>query len=203
MEIKSISIDELKPYTQNPRVISENAVNSIADSLREFGWQQPIVIDKTNTIIVGHTRMLAAKKMGMQEVPVKIVDELSEEQINAYRILDNKLNELTTWDQGLLENELSKIDSSILNNFEDLFLMPDLSQNNEDLNFLNDFTSTEQTVPNATLEENLEKMVDLTFVMRPDDKQMIISALRNIQVQNGLENITQSLIKICKEFHHH
>lgn len=200
MEIKSISIDELKPYTQNPRVISENAVNSIADSLREFGWQQPIVIDKTNTIIVGHTRMLAAKKMGMQEVPVKIVDELSEEQINAYRILDNKLNELTTWDQGLLENELSKIDSSILNNFEDLFLMPDLSQNNEDLNFLNDFTSTEQTVPNATLEENLEKMVDLTFVMRPDDKQMIISALRNIQVQNGLENITQSLIKICKEF---
>ena len=144
--------------------------------------------------------MLAAKKMGMQEVPVKIVDELSEEQINAYRILDNKLNELTTWDQGLLENELSKIDSSILNNFEDLFLMPDLSQNNEDLNFLNDFTSTEQTVPNATLEENLEKMVDLTFVMRPDDKQMIISALRNIQVQNGLENITQSLIKICKEF---
>jgi site-specific DNA-methyltransferase (adenine-specific) len=108
MEVQSMKISDVKPYPHNPRK-NDSGVEAVANSIKEFGWQQPIVIDKDNVIIVGHTRYKAAKKLGMKEVPVVVADKLTDEQVKAYRLADNKTNELTDWDMGLLDDELGNI----------------------------------------------------------------------------------------------
>ena len=108
MEVKNVSISKIKPYANNPRN-NNDGVDAVAESIKEFGWQQPIVVDKDNVIIVGHTRYLAAKKLGLKEVPVKVATGLTPEQVKAYRLADNKTGELTSWDDELLGGELNDI----------------------------------------------------------------------------------------------
>lgn len=108
MKVQNVSIDSIKPYKNNPRD-NEAGVDAVANSIKEFKWQQPIVVDENNVIIVGHTRYLAAKKLGLKEVPVKVATGLTPEQVKAYRLADNKTGELTDWDMGLLDDELADI----------------------------------------------------------------------------------------------
>lgn len=108
MKVQNVSIDSIKPYENNPRD-NDGGVDAVANSIKEFGWQQPIVVDNDNVIIVGHTRYKAAKKLGMKEVPVVVASNLSDEQVRAYRLADNKTGELTDWDMGLLDDELADI----------------------------------------------------------------------------------------------
>ena len=108
MKVQNISIQDVKPYANNPRD-NDGGVDAVANSIKEFGWQQPIVVDKDNVIIVGHTRYLAAKKLGLKEVPVKVATGLTPEQVKAYRLADNKTGELTSWDDELLGGELNDI----------------------------------------------------------------------------------------------
>lgn len=108
MEVKNVSISKIKPYENNPRD-NEAGVDAVANSIKQFKWQQPIVVDKDNVIIVGHTRYLAAKKLGLKEVPVKVATGLTPEQVKAYRLADNKTGELTSWDDELLSGELNDI----------------------------------------------------------------------------------------------
>lgn len=108
MQVQSIKISEVKPYDKNPRK-NDDGVEAVANSIKEFGWQQPIVVDKDNVIIVGHTRYKAAKKLKMDKVPVVVASNLSDEQVRAYRLADNKTGELTDWDMGLLDDELGDI----------------------------------------------------------------------------------------------
>lgn len=108
MQVQSMKIDEVKPYPNNPRN-NDDGVEAVANSIKEFGWQQPIVVDKDNVIIVGHTRYKAAKKLGMDKVPVVVASNLSDEQVRAYRLADNKTGELTDWDMGVLDDELADI----------------------------------------------------------------------------------------------
>tara|TARA_R100000426_G_scaffold41432_1_gene32080 strand:+ start:338 stop:1528 length:1191 start_codon:yes stop_codon:yes gene_type:complete len=103
MKIKQIGIDELIPYHNNPR--KNQAVNKVASSINEYGFQQPIVVDKNMIVIVGHTRLLGAKKLGLKQVPVYIAD-LSDSKAKAYRIADNRLNEDSIWDFDLLDLEV-------------------------------------------------------------------------------------------------
>ena len=110
MKIIELKIDVLKPYDKNPRKNKE-AVKYVAESIKEFGFKQPIVIDKNNVIVCGHTRLLAAKQLGLKEVPCILADDLTEEQINAYRLVDNKTNEFAEWDNELLKEELFKLPS--------------------------------------------------------------------------------------------
>lgn len=113
-EINFIPIAELQPYENNPRN-NEKAVEAVKNSIKEFGFQVPIVLDVNNIIIAGHTRYEAAKRLGLDYVPCIIADNLSEEQIRAYRLVDNKVAELSKWDFGKLEEELKaleKIDMS-------------------------------------------------------------------------------------------
>ena len=98
-------IKKVKPYDRNPRR-NDNAVDAVAASIREFGFRQPIVVDRDGVIIVGHTRLKAAKKLGMKEVPVLVADDLTEEQVKAYRLADNKTADLSEWDEELLGSEL-------------------------------------------------------------------------------------------------
>lgn len=108
MKVRETPIGDVRPYPGNPRV-NDGAVEAVAASLREFGWQQPIVVDADGTIIAGHTRYKAAKRLGMDTVPVVVASELTPEQVQAYRLADNKVGELATWDMGLLAGELDGI----------------------------------------------------------------------------------------------
>lgn len=107
-EIVMLPISAIKPYENNPRHNKE-AVEKVAASLREFGFRQPIVVDKDYVIIVGHTRLLAAKRLKMDEVPVLVADDLTDEQAKAYRLADNKTAEFSKWDDELLNLELSDL----------------------------------------------------------------------------------------------
>lgn len=110
MQVEMIPIAEIIPYDKNPRKNSK-AVDVVTKSIKEFGFRNPILIDKSNTIIAGHTRLRAAIKLGMQEVPVIWVEDLNKDQIKAFRIMDNKSSEFADWDMDLLKDELKFLDS--------------------------------------------------------------------------------------------
>ena len=109
MNIQQIPINDLKPYPQNAKKHPSEQVEHIANSIREFGFQQPIVVDKDNVVVIGHGRLLAAKKLNMDSVPCVRADDLTDEQIKALRLADNKTNE-SEWDFDLLDTELSDIE---------------------------------------------------------------------------------------------
>lgn len=109
MQIIEMKISEVKPYENNPRKIPEEAIQRVAASIREFGFKQPIVIDKNNVIIAGHTRLKAAELLGLETVPVIRADDLTPEQVKAYRLADNKVAEVTDWDMNALDKELVEI----------------------------------------------------------------------------------------------
>ena len=108
MEIITKKIDEVIPYEKNPRK-NDDAVDYVAKSIKEFGFKVPIIIDKDNVIVTGHTRLKAAKKLKLKEVPCILADDLTEEQIKAFRLADNKVGEYAEWDFDLLEDELDDI----------------------------------------------------------------------------------------------
>ena len=107
MQIVEKFTKELIPYANNPRD-NDNAVDAVAKSIEQFGFKVPIVIDKDNVIIAGHTRLKAAGKLKLEKVPCIIADDLTEKQIKAFRLADNKVSELATWDFGKLEEELKE-----------------------------------------------------------------------------------------------
>ena len=104
-------IASVKPYARNAKKHDDKQIANVAESIKQFGWQQPIVCDKDGVIIIGHCRLLAAKKLGLKKVPVKTVDNLSEEQVKKLRTLDNKLNE-SDWDFDLLAEDIGELDFS-------------------------------------------------------------------------------------------
>lgn len=124
MEIINKKIEDLKPYENNPR-FNDDAVQYVANSIKEFGFKVPMVIDKNNVIVTGHTRYKAALELGLKEVPCVIADDLSEEQIKAFRLVDNKASEFADWNFDLLDLELDDInldmtDFGFLNNLSEL-----------------------------------------------------------------------------------
>lgn len=108
MKVVNIKVTELKAYENNPRN-NEPAIESVANSIKEFGFKVPVIIDKNNVIIAGHTRKLAAEQLGLKEVPCIVADDLTPEQIKAFRLADNKTAELAEWDFALLEKELEEL----------------------------------------------------------------------------------------------
>lgn len=108
LNIKYKNINTLHPYKKNAKKHDKKQVEQIANSIKEFGFTQPVVIDKNNCVVAGHGRILGAKKAGLKEVPTVCLEELTEEQIKAYRLVDNKLNE-SEWDKTLLSEELDEL----------------------------------------------------------------------------------------------
>ena len=108
MQIIDKRVEDLIPYENNPR-INDGAVDAVAASISRFGWKVPIVIDKNNVVVTGHTRLKAAKALGLDTVPCILADDLSEEQVRAFRLVDNKTGELAGWDFGALEEELADL----------------------------------------------------------------------------------------------
>lgn len=119
MDIKIIykPTDKIVPYENNPR-LNDEAVEPVANSIKQFGFKVPIIIDSSNVIVAGHTRLKAAKQLGMDKVPCIIASDLTEEQIKAFRLADNKVSEFSSWDYEKLEEELANIASINMSVFD-------------------------------------------------------------------------------------
>lgn len=110
LKIKYVKLTEIKPCISNPRVNNELAVEKVANSISNFGFKQPIIVDKNMEIIAGHTRYIAAINLQLDEVPIIVAEDLTEDQVKALRIADNKTAEYSEWDIGLLKDELKELD---------------------------------------------------------------------------------------------
>ena len=109
LKVKNVPVEEIKIYENNPRRVTEEAVNAVSASIKEFGFKVPVILDRENVIVAGHTRVMAAQKLGMSEVPCIVADDLTPEQIKAFRLADNKTCELTGWDFEKLDLELEEL----------------------------------------------------------------------------------------------
>jgi site-specific DNA-methyltransferase (adenine-specific) len=124
MEITKRRLADIVPYAANAKKHDKRQINNVAESIKQYGFVQPIVIDRDGVIVIGHCRALAAKKLGMEEVPCVCVDDLTPEQVNALRLVDNKSNE-SDWDVDLLAVELPGLDLSA---FDFDFSFPELDE---------------------------------------------------------------------------
>lgn len=111
MQIIQKKLADIVPYANNTKKHDETQIKNVAESIKKYGWVQPLVIDNDGTIVIGHCRALAAERLGIEEVPCVVVSDLTEEEINALRIVDNKTNE-SPWDMDLLAKELPELDLS-------------------------------------------------------------------------------------------
>lgn len=109
MEIKMVRLSEIVPYENNPRK-NDDAVEPVKQSIKQFGFKVPMILDRDNVIVTGHTRYRAAQELGMEEVPVIYADDLTDEQIKKFRLVDNKTAEFSGWDFGKLDEELAGLD---------------------------------------------------------------------------------------------
>ena len=129
LKIIEKKLQDIKPYEKNPRKNNE-AVKYVAESIRQFGFRVPIVIDVNNVIVCGHTRYKACKELGLEKVPCVVADDLTDEQIRAYRLADNKVSEQSQWDLDLLGGELADILDIDMSDFG--FDIPDVEEEEEE-----------------------------------------------------------------------
>lgn len=199
MKIEIVDINSIQPYKNNPRKISETAINKVANSIKEFGFRQPIVVDKDKVIVVGHTRFNASKKLGLKEVPITVADNLNQEQINAYRIADNRTNEDAEWDYKLLQEEFSNLVDEKFN--------LELTGFNEDelkkyLAMEEDF---EVDLPEINNEDK-QPFQQITFTLHNEQYEIVQQALDYIKKQNIDDSINDNrngnaITEICKLFY--
>lgn len=161
MEIVYLSPKELIPYENNPR-INDGGVQPVIESIKAYGFKVPLVVDKNNIVVCGHTRLKAALKMGLERVPCIIADDLSDEQIRAFRLADNKVSDFSIWDNKLLLTELDEI-------ADDLFTGFDLGGLFDDVLDENDNTPVEENTDGVTYEivarsQSREKIEELQRV---------------------------------------
>ena len=149
MNIIEKNLTDIKPYEKNPRK-NDNAVEYVANSIKEFGFKVPIVIDKNGVIVAGHTRYKASKKLGLEKVPCIIADDLTPEQIKAYRLADNKVSEKSEWDFDLLQDELADLNELI-----------DMSAFDFDINIdVEETPATERKDLSDEIEETFEVIIE-------------------------------------------
>ena len=194
--MQNIQIEEIIPYSRNPR--KNQHVDKVATSIKEFGFQQPIVVDKNMVVIVGHTRLLASQKLGLKEVPVLVAD-LSESKAKAYRIADNRLNEDSNWDDELLNLELIDLQKDDYdldslgfekNELEKIF-------NSDDPLFVAPDQSFEEVAPNVEdLMPSQVRMIQLFLNSETEPKfKEMVSAL---QKKLDINNLTDTVYKVVE-----
>lgn len=167
MKVLDFKLSDITPFENNPRN-NDEAVEPVLNSIKQFGFKVPIVIDKNNIIVTGHTRYKAAKKMKLEKVPCIIADDLTDEQIKAYRLADNKVGEIATWDFNALELELSEIENIDMEDFnfeidsiEDNF-NTDFELSNEDKSELEQITFTLHHEQAELIRYSISKIEDFT-----------------------------------------
>lgn len=171
MEIVNIKISDLKPYENNPRN-NDEAVKYVANSIKEFGFKVPIVIDKDNVIVAGHTRYKASKKLGLKEVPCIIADDLDDEQIKAFRLADNKVSELAEWDFSTLAEELDEIDLDMEQFGFDIDLDNEPSERDKEEDIFDDIEKQEKHY-GVCYQGNKSRIADIIISILPNGKRLV------------------------------
>lgn len=166
MEIINMLLTDLVPYEKNPRR-NDEAVKYVAESIRQFGFKVPIIIDKDGVIVAGHTRYKAAKNLKMEEVPCIVADDLSDEQIKAFRLADNKVAEKAEWDFNVLADELESI----------------VGIDMEALGFVDDSVLDEYGTDFSLPDGDKPEIVTMTFTLHEQQKQLIDYALQTVSEQ--------------------
>lgn len=164
MKVANRNLAELTPYAGNAKKHDSTQIANVAESIRQFGFVQPIVIDRDGVIVIGHCRALAAEKLGMKEIPCVCVDDLTPEQVNALRIVDNKSNE-SEWDFDILPDELAELDFS---GFDF-----DFSFGTEGEDYSPDEFSDDFTLPDGDKPE----ICKMTFTLHQRQKELIEYAI--------------------------
>ena len=164
MKVANRNLAELTPYAGNVKKHDSTQIANVAESIRQFGFVQPIVIDQNGVIVIGHCRALAAKKLGMKEVPCVCVDDLTPEQVNALRIVDNKSNE-SPWDFDILPDELADLD---LSRFDFGFGLEDEGKDYSPDEFGDDFALPDGDKPEIGV---------MTFTLHQEQKSLIEYAI--------------------------
>ncbi len=160
-------LSTIKPYDRNPRK-NKDAVPVVRESIRQFGFKVPVIIDSDGVIICGHTRVLAAKELGMTEIPCVIADDLTEEQIRAFRLADNKVGEMAEWDMDLLPLELADI------------MLP-----MTDFGF--ETISDEDFSENFTLDDGEKKpFQQISITVHDEQAKLILAAIKYVYEQNAV-----------------
>lgn len=197
MTIEQWAIDKVKPYHRNARKIPEKAIAKVATSLAQFGWKQPLVVDPLGVIIVGHTRLLAAKKLGMAHAPVLVAKDLTPAQVKAYRLMDNRSHDETAWDLDLLGLEMS-----------------DLKMENIDLEFtgfdLPEIEDITKVVPFIDYPElptgDKSPFGQMTFTLHESQIELVkeaIAAVGSLPVGVNANSNGNALARICEVFLEH
>lgn len=174
MEIRNISVKDLIPYERNTKKHDKTQINNVAESIKQYGFVQPIVIDKDNVVVIGHCRLLAAKQLKMKEVPCVCVEDLTEEQVKALRIVDNKSNE-SEWDFDILPDELAELDFS---GFDFDFGLEDEGEDYSPDEFGDDFTLPDGDKP---------EICQMTFTLHQQQKELIEYAISIVK-----DNVTET-----------
>lgn len=178
MNIEHVKTGSVKPYDKNPRR-NDDSVEFVANSIKEFGFQQPIVVDKDMIVIAGHTRLKAAKKLKLKEVPVVIADNLTEEQVKAYRLADNKTNEFSVWDFDLLDEELLNVCDKEMELFGFL---------DEETSFIDDLLEEDFT---KDMGDVMSDIYNITFSFPIEKKEPLIKYIKD----NGKTDIVNMILK--------
>ena len=213
MNIETVDINLVKPYPENPRKISEKAIDKVALSIKEFGWQQPIVVDENNVIIAGHTRHKAAEKLGIREVPILKAVGLSEDKVRAYRFMDNRSHEESAWDWDKAVKEISelldenKIDEKLLGfdegefdyiklRFQEMETDKQISEDKEN-NEGDESVKTSNTFTNPS-DEN-QKYVEFSVLLSETDRKELYQKLNETKESNNLKTFAEALMFIIKQ----
>lgn len=196
-----IAIDDLDPYENNPRKISSEAVDCVAESIKQFGFEQRIVVwDGTkygrskNEIVVGHTRRLAAIQLGLKEVPCTRVDFLTPDEVTKYRIVDNKSGEKSTWDYEKLQLELTSLDLSeqIVQLSFSTIELDTVMQANWNVPSGNEFQSDDE-YSGAVKEEH-------KIILSHPQFLTVNAAIQKLKEHDPSMSDTEALVEICKEW---
>ena len=187
MNIENIEINKVIPYENNPR--KNQSVEKVASSIKDFGFQQPIVVDKNMVVIVGHTRLMGAKKLGLTHVPVVQAD-LDEAKAKAYRIADNRVNEDSGWDNKLLQDELNK-----LLNFDIDLNMTGFTNDELDSLFSKEEVEFLEPVGEVIHDDNHllndVKMIQLFY--EPENEKKFREIVEKVREQNNIDNISDAV----------
>lgn len=183
-QITMIQPAALKPYEKNPRK-NDEAVAAVAASIREFGFRVPIICDADHVIICGHTRLKAAEMLGLEEIPVIVADDLTPEQVRAFRLADNKTAELAEWDDELLYKEIGDLPSFDWSAFG-FELVPDEY-------------GTEFSLP----DDGKPEICQMTFTLHENQKELIKDALESIDPREWFGNTNRNgnaLYEVVKQW---
>ena len=194
--ITKIKIEDIKPYAENPRNM-ELSLPMVKESISNFGFNQPILLDREYIIITGHTRYAAAKELGMTELPCIVCDELTPNQIKAYRIADNKVGQDGSWDVALLKDELKKLRIENFPVTQTGYSDAELQNLEIELDKIKVTTTPELSsieAPNFS-----DAMVNLNFTMKPQERLVVMNYLDYHKQINKLNTTAEALVHLARE----